>query len=382
MLILGSLSLFSAGVFYAWSILKAPFNFESGSLQLNYTISLCAFGFGGLISGLLAKKVNLKIRLVLGALLAGTGFVLSTFVTDNAILLYIAYGLLSGLGIGFVYNSVIGSVNSWFPDKKGFSAGVLMMSFGISTLIIGNIANKLFNISSIGWKNTYYILAAFIVTTTVIFACIARMPSENDELPKAVAKTSSGSAEDFSASQMIRRLSFWKLFIFFTLFTAVGSTIIGFAKDFILSLDAKETLAVTLVGIVSVCNGLGRLLSGALFDRFGLRTAQFLTSAVVILATAVSLMGIITSSLPVGIIGICLCGISYGFSPTISAAFVASFYGMKSYPTNVSIINLVLIPASFMSTIAGKIGDFSIIFTVLLACSVVGLLINLTIKKP
>ena len=88
------------------------------------------------------------------------------------------------------------------------------------------------------------------------------------------------------------------------------------------------------------------------------------------------------SSLVVGIIGICLCGISYGFSPTVSAAFIASFYGMKYYPTNLSIINLVLIPASFMSTIAGSIGDYTVIFSVLLACSVVGLLINITIKKP
>lgn len=382
MLILGSLSLFAAGVFYAWSILKAPFAFSAAQLGMNFTISLCAFGFGGLFSGLLAKKVSLKVRLVIGALLAGAGFVISTFVTDGVLLLYIAYGLMSGLGIGFIYNSVIGSVNSWFPDKKGFSAGVLMMSFGISTLILGKVASAMFGIEAISWKNTYYILAAFIIVVTLAFASIARMPSANDELPAAAAKASSGSAEDFSASHMIKRFSFWKLFIFFTLFSAVGSTIIGFAKDFTLTLGAKESLAVTIVGVVSICNGLGRLLSGALFDRFGLRATQFITSGVVILATAVSLIGITLSSLPIGIIGICLCGLSYGFSPTVSAAFIASFYGMKNYPTNVSIINLVLIPASFMSTIAGGVGNYLIIFTILLACSVVGLLINVTIKKP
>ena len=156
----------------------------------------------------------------------------------------------------------------------------------------------------------------------------------------------------------------------------------AFAKDFTLTLGAKESIAVTIVGIVSVCNGLGRLLAGVIFDRLGLKFAQFSTSVIVIIATTVSLIGILTSSLIVGIIGICLCGISYGFSPTVSAAFIASFYGMKYYPTNLSIINLVLIPASFMSTIAGSIGDYTVIFAVLLACSVVGLLINITIKKP
>ena len=382
MLILGALSLFATGVFYAWSILKAPFSFEGAELALNFTILLCAFGFGGLFSGVLAKKISLKVRLIVGTLLAGVGFFLSTLVTDNVLLLYLSYGLLSGFGIGILYNAVISSVNSWFPDKKGLSSGVLMMSFGISTLIIGNVASKLFNAEGFGWKNTYYLIAAFIVVTTLIFTVIARMPSADDNLPAPGKKSSTGTSEDFSATSMLRRLTFWKLFVFFTLFTAVGSTIIGFAKDFTITLGAKESLAVTIVGIVSVCNGLGRLLAGLIFDKLGLKFAQFSTSVIVIIATSVSLIGIFTSSLVVGIIGICLCGISYGFSPTVSAAFIASFYGMKYYPTNLSIINLVLIPASFMSTIAGSIGNYSVIFAVLLACSVVGLIINLTIKKP
>ena len=384
MLILGSFALFTAGVFYAWSILREPFVFTPGQLGMNFTISLCAFGLGGLFSGLLAKKVHLKVRLILGALMAGSGFVLSTFASENVLLLYVSYGMLSGLGIGFIYNSVIGSVNSWFPDKKGVSAGVLMMSFGISTLIIGKIADALFDLHGFGWKNTYYILASVIVVSVLAFALIARMPSETDALPesKQTKKQSSEDNKIFSSLEMIKRVSFWKLFVFFTLFTAVGSTIIGFAKGYTLSIGATESLAVTIVGVVSVCNGLGRLLSGAIFDRLGLRITQFITSGIVILATAVSLIGVLTSSLVIGIIGICLCGLSYGFSPTVSAAFVASFYGMKNYPTNVSIINLVLIPASFMSTFAGQIDNYVIIFAVLLVCSIVGLFINVTIKKP
>jgi OFA family oxalate/formate antiporter-like MFS transporter len=151
--------------------------------------------------------------------MAGAGFVLSTFAEDSVILLYVAYGMLSGLGIGFIYNSVIGSVNSWFPDKKGLSAGVLMMSFGISTLIIGKIADSLFDLPGFGWRNTYYLLAALIVVSVALFTTIARMPSEKDALPSS--KKASGNSSDegsvFSSGEMIRRASFWQLFIFFTL---------------------------------------------------------------------------------------------------------------------------------------------------------------------
>ena len=382
MLILGSLALFTAGVFYAWSILKAPFSFGAAELGLNFTVSLCAFGFGGLFSGFAAKKVNVKIRLSFGAALAAIGLVLSTFAEHSLVFLITSYGLTTGLGIGIIYNSVIGSVNSWFPDKKGFSSGVLLMSFGISTLVLGKIADTFFGIESIGWKFTYYILASFILISALALAFIARMPNEKDTLPAPKQKKSANSTNDFSATETIKKLSFWKLFIFFTLFSAVGSASIGFAKDFLTDAGARSSFAVTMVGIVSVCNGLGRLLSGYLFDSIGLRKTQFLTSAVVILATSTALIGALTSSLPVCIIGICLCGLSYGFSPTVSAAFIASFYGMKSYASNLGVINLVLIPASFMSTLAGKIGDFTIVFALLLELSLVGLVINLTIKKP
>ncbi len=382
MLIFGSLCLFASGVLYAWSILKAPFNFSAAELSANFTISLCAFGIGGLISGLLSKKIALRVRLIFGALLAGAGFILSTLASDTLFLLYLSYGVMSGLGIGIIYNSVIGSVNSWFPDRKGFSSGTLLMSFGVSTLILGKIASLLFESPSIGWKRTYFLISAFIVIMTAVFSVIARMPKESDSLPSAPKKSSSGDTNEFSSSEMVKRVSFWKLFIFFTMLTAVGSTIIGFAKDFTLSLGARDSLAVTIVGLVSVCNGLGRLASGSIFDRLGLRAAQLTTSAVVIIATALSLIATMSGALALGIIGLCLCGFSYGFSPTVSNAFIAAFYGMKSYPTNASIINLVLIPASFMSTLAGSIGDFSVIFTLLLSISVVGLVINLTIKKP
>lgn len=382
MLLLGSLSLFTAGVFYAWSILKAPFSFSAAELGLNFTVSLCAFGFGGLFSGLLAKKVNVRIRLIFGAILAALGLVLATYAESSVALLIASYGLTTGLGIGIIYNAVIGTVNSWFPDRKGFSSGVLLMSFGISTLVLGKISDAFFGLESIGWKKTYYLLASLILISAIALSLIARMPNENDSLPAPKQKKSADSTNDFSASQTLRRFSFWKLFIFFTLFSAVGSASIGFAKDFLTDAGASSSFAVTMVGIVSVCNGLGRLLSGYLFDNIGLRKTQFLTSAVVILATSTALVGALTSSLPVCIIGICLCGLSYGFSPTVSAAFIASFYGMKSYASNLGVINLVLIPASFMSTLAGKIGDFTIVFALLLALSLVGLVINLTIKKP
>ena len=68
--------------------------------------------------------------LIAGILIFIGFFVTSKLNQDSIALLYLGYGVCSGLGIGIVYNIVIARTNAWFPDKKGISSGVLMMSFG------------------------------------------------------------------------------------------------------------------------------------------------------------------------------------------------------------------------------------------------------------
>ena len=55
-------------------------------------------------------------------------------------MVYLATACVGGLGGGIGYNTVIATTNVWFPDKVGFSSGVLMMGFGLSSLILGTLA--------------------------------------------------------------------------------------------------------------------------------------------------------------------------------------------------------------------------------------------------
>ena len=82
-------------------------------------------------------------------------------------LLYLSYGGLIGLGVGFSYNAVLGTVMGWFPDKKGFASGVLLMGFGCSTLIMGNLADRLFH-SAMSWRTTYLQLGAATLVVLLI----------------------------------------------------------------------------------------------------------------------------------------------------------------------------------------------------------------------
>ncbi|HBR03310.1 MAG TPA: MFS transporter [Ruminiclostridium sp.] len=392
----GVISMLFAGIIYAWSILKAPlaseFGWSPSQLALNFTLTMCFFCIGGIVSGILTKKTSPRITVTISTVLVCVGFTIASQMSGNSILtLYISYGIMCGLGIGMAYNAIISSTNAWFPDKKGTCSGAMMMGFGASTLVLGNFAGALIRAESIGWRTTYLILGIAIGIVLLMASFIVKFPPQGQTLPqpKASDKTKekeSFETRDYTTAEMLRRLTFWKFFLFSITMAAVGSTVISFAKDLALSIGAADTLATTLVGVLSIFNGLGRIFSGVLFDMKGCRFTMVTANIISIAAPVVILTAVLAGSLPIGIIGLCLVGISYGCSPTISSAFTSLFYGSKNFPMNFSVTNTILIPASFTATLAGSMvastGSYVIPFIMLIAFAVVSLLLNLSIKRP
>ena len=378
-LLTGCVTLLMAGVIYAWSVLKTPVKAEFGwtdtQTQLCFTLTLCFFCLGGLLSGLISRRVTLRVRLLAAAVLVIGGFDLSAHAEGRLGLFYLGYGVLTALGVGVVYNAVIACVNGWFADKKGMASGAMMMSLGFSALLMSRAFQAL--LGGMGWKEIYMLLGTVIGLVIAVSAFVLKNPP--------AAQTAAGTEKDVSTREMLKTGSFWKLFAFFTLLAAVGSTAIGFGRDYFRSVGMAENAAVTLAGLLAVFNGLGRLFSGWLCDRAGLSRTRMVTSAVAIGAPALALLACVTSSPLLGAVGLCLCGFSYGFSPTVSAALAGGFYGMKHFSLNFSVLNLVLIPASFMSTLAGRLyettGAYQLALIVLTALSVVGLIVNMSIKK-
>lgn len=151
----GCIMFLFTGTIYAWSILSSPFPVEFGwtsaQLGLNFTIVMSCFCIGGLAGSFVTRRLSARVTVLIGAVMCFLGYFLCSRITAQSLwLLYISYGGLIGLGVGFSYNAVLGTVVGWFPDKKGFASGVLLMGFGCSTLIMGNLADRLFNSAMAG----------------------------------------------------------------------------------------------------------------------------------------------------------------------------------------------------------------------------------------
>ncbi|MBE7047086.1 MAG: OFA family MFS transporter [Ruminococcaceae bacterium] len=393
-LTIGILSMLFSGILYAWSILKVPFKevygWSDSALAFNFTVTMCFFCLGAFFGSLLSKRFNSRVPLILSGILVGAGFAITGIIPRDAYyILYITYGILAGTGIGISYNVIVSTVNMWFPDKKGLCSGCLMMGFGISTLLLGEIISKMFSDPAIGFKKTYIIMGIVIGIILILSGFLLKRPSKDTTLPKPKIKTS-GSDEvctkDYSTSEMIKSFTFIRAFVFFIFVTAVGNSVISFARDMVLSVGATASLATTLVGVLAIFNGVGRVITGMVYDILGRRTTMLCANTVTIVAAAITLVSIVTNSLVLCIIGLCLTGISYGSCPTITAAFTSSFYGQKHYATNYSITNFNLIFASFVANISNSLlistGSYTAPFIMLLLLSLAALVLNFSIRRP
>lgn len=392
-MIIGVIAMLFAGVLYAWSILKSPLSAEFGwgpsVLALNFTLAMTFFCVGGLLGAQMSKRVGHTITLVLAGILAAAGFILTAVIHNASVLmLYITYGVLAGLGIGISYNVVIATVSVWFPDKKGLCSGCLMMGFGASALVLGNLADVMFK-SALGWRTAYIVLGVAIFVVIALAGLLLKRPGADVVFPEANKSKSAdeeGFKQDFTSGQMLCRLSFWMAFICISFLAAVGSSVISFAKDLALSVNATETLAVSLVGVLSVCNGIGRILTGAIFDVIGRRKTMLCANILTICAAGVTLTAVWVSSLPLCIVGLCLTGISYGACPTITAAFTSSFFGMKHFSNNMALMTFTVMAGSLIATASNKVleatGGYTGAFVMLLALTFIALILNVFIRKP
>ena len=140
----------------------------------------------------------------------------------------------------------------------------------------------------------------------------------------------------------------------------------------------------TIVGLISICNALGRVLFGGMYDKYGRKVSMQLVNVLFIITSVVLILALSTRSIVVVIIGFVLGGLAYsGVTPT-NSAFCRAYFGPAHYPVNFPLINSNLIFASFGSTISGALfdasGSYNATFFLIIGLAAAGILCSLGIS--
>lgn len=386
-ILLGVFVMLLAGLIYAWSVFSIPIarefpQWSKGSLALVFTICMSCFCLGGLLGGILLLRLKARSLIWISAVLLCAGFYLASLATSLPGLM-LSYGLLCGMGSGLVYNCVISTVSQWFPDKQGLCSGILLMGFGFGSFLIGKVFQGFTPVTIGAWRGSFRILGVIILIVFLAVGAVMTKPEGS-----RVMKNQTGEGASFTTRQMILEKSFWFYQIWTTMFGGAGLILISHASG--IAMEAVPTMTPgtmsTVVGLISIFNGLGRVMFGSLFDRIGRGKTMTLIIGLFLAALGINLAGLLTHSLPVLVGGFIVSGVAYGGITPTNSTFVATFFGRRHFALNFPVLNLNLLISSFSSSLAGSLYDASrsyiTSFYLMIGLVLIGSAASLFIRKP
>ena len=394
--VFGAILMFCISICYAWSILNVPIvqehpEWTEGQIALTFTIFMIVYAVFGILSGIIIRlrKGRVRLNLIISAI-----FLLAAFIVvsqaKNLFSLYLGFGFLGGIGVVFSYNSVITVVTRWFKDKLGTVTGALLMGYGLGSFIIGMVYSTIIS-GGADWRLVFIMFGVVLSAMALIGSFVLVPPPDGYEAPDLrKPKIDKHPIEPIECNpiQMIKRPSFWLLFGMGVCVTMASMGITSSARNLVQAV-APDTVygeIAIIVGLISIFNAAGRIITGFLNDWGGLRFNVMISDTSVVVSTALVGIAVWVQSLPFLVIGFILFGFSAGMSTPDGAVVTQKFFGTKNYQINIQIVMLSGILNSLGATIMGSVfdatGNYVVPIFVLMGVAFIGWICAFFLRKP
>lgn len=321
------------GGVYAWSVFTKPIVRQTGwresSVAFAFSLAIFFLGMSAAFMGRLVEKFGPSTVGTISSIFYGTGIALTGLAIHNRQLwlLYLAYGIIGGLGLGSGYVTPVSTIVRWFPDKRGLATGLAIMGFGFAALLTGPVALRL--ILTIGLVNAFYVLGLFYFVVMIITAQFIKKPQPH-ELPTVIAQNAarvSLTNQEMSASQAVRTRWFASLWFMFFINITTGIGLVSAASPMAQNMTVMTpATAAIMVGIIGLFNGFGRLAWATLSDYIG----RPLTYSLIFVLDVVMLLILIIFKQPfIFALALCLLMSCYGAGFSVIPAYLGDVFSTK-----------------------------------------------------
>jgi MFS family permease len=272
------LTLIAAAAFRSTtSVLYMPIEMEFGWTRVTTAgavgLNILVYGLTAPFAAVLMAKFGPK-RVALSALaLIASGTLLTTVMTEPW-QLYLAWGVLVGVGTGclaLVFGAAV--ANNWFVKRRGLIVGIFSAAYATGQLLFLPAITAV--AADSGWRQATFIVSGFCIALIPIFGIFFKNAPSDGEAPYG------GTPEDIPAKppvtvkanfeamkQAVKKPAFWALATTFfvcgwTTNGLIGAHFIPAAHDH----GMPVTLAADLLAVVGIFDFIGTIASGWLTDR-------------------------------------------------------------------------------------------------------------------
>jgi MFS transporter, OFA family, oxalate/formate antiporter len=321
------------GAVYAWSVFRTPlarqFGWSIPEVTLTFTISIFVLGISAFFGGLWLNRRGPRIVALTGGVLYGLGVFLASFSDHGLWWLYLSYGVIGGIGLGFAYIVPVAVLVKWFPDRRGLITGIAVGGFGAGALITAPVATRL--IQTVGVLHTFAYLGIAFLIVTVISGAFMQNPPEGYK-PQGWTPSRTQAAQrarrDYTLADALRTWQWWALWFLLFLNTSAGISVISQEAPLFQELArVSAVVAAGMVGVVSLGNALGRVFWAAISDGITRKATFFVMFLLQVLLFWFLPSMTSATMLTVVAFMILLCyGGGFGTMP----AFAADYFGAKN----------------------------------------------------
>ncbi|GGK72467.1 OFA family MFS transporter [Ornithinimicrobium pekingense] len=299
----GVLVQLAIGAVYAWSTFAKALQSEASAFELSkvqaaipFEVAIGMIFVGTFLGGRLQDRRGPRPVALAGVTVYSGGIMLASLARDagDLWLLILGYGVLGGVGLGLAYIVPISMLQKWFPDKRGLITGIAVGGFGFGAVITSPLAQAMIGASEdyqryptkvFLWLGLAYLVAG------LLGASVFRDPPQGyrvgaepadesaDESSGAEEETETeaepvGAGHDYTQQEAMRTPQWYLLTLILTVSVTAGISFVSIAAGTATDVAGFSAAgAATLVGVMGLFNGAGRILWAAISDRIGRRPA-------------------------------------------------------------------------------------------------------------
>lgn len=143
-------------------------------------LSGCYLLVGPIVSAV-ANIFGCRITAMIGAVMAAAGFLLSMY-AQSIWYLYLSFGILGGVGLGFIYLPSIVIVSYYFEKKRALATGIAVCGSGIGTFVFAPLIR--FLLAHFSWQQTMLIMSGIILQCILFAAFYKKLSPTKQQMSK------------------------------------------------------------------------------------------------------------------------------------------------------------------------------------------------------
>ena len=334
------------GLFF--SNLQGEFGWSRAAISGAASVATLLMGATSILFGKLNDRIGPRVIMTVSGLALGGGYLLMSQL-GTVWHLYLAYGVLVGVGMSTQDVVTLSTIARWFVARRGMMSGLVKVGTGIGQLGVPLAAAAL--ILAYGWRGAYIAIGLFVMLMLLLGAQYLRRDPRTLGLQPLMLRGNEvpvGNEEESGLTMAagVKTRQFWLVCLSeFTMSFCIMTTLVhlvNHARD----MGVAPATAGILLSVIGASSIAARLLMGSASDAIGCRKAFSICFAVLFLGL---LWLHFASAMWMLVVYAAADGFARGGNFVVVSPLMAELFGTRAHGALFGL-------ATFIGTIGGAIG--------------------------